>query len=137
MVTTRYQHHYGPIEAQRELDFLTYQPAVRGLDYGYGIPYFIGDGPPKQYRQWLASDATLPNRAGHGLIDARWTSGYRVRDGQHHHACGDFHVCPGCTCLAPSQYRSFAPAVVPAQASDNVGASWYTGYPMANPATRT
>ena len=45
-----YKLHYGPIYAQRELDYLTYQPGVRGLDYGYGIGYFFGFGPPKQYR---------------------------------------------------------------------------------------
>lgn len=45
-----YKVHYGPIYAQRELDRLTYQPGVRGLDYGYGIGYWFGFGPPKQYR---------------------------------------------------------------------------------------
>lgn len=45
-----YKIHYGPIYAQRELDRLTYQPGVRGLDYGYGIGYWFGFGPPKQYR---------------------------------------------------------------------------------------
>ena len=45
-----YKLHYGPIYAQRELDYLTHQPGVRGLDYGYGIGYFFGFGPPKQYR---------------------------------------------------------------------------------------
>jgi hypothetical protein len=45
-----YKICYGPVYAQRELDYLTYQPGVRGLDYGYGIGYWFGFGPPKQYR---------------------------------------------------------------------------------------
>ena len=42
-----YQECYGPIYAQRELDYLTFQPGIRGLDYGYGVGYFFGFGPPK------------------------------------------------------------------------------------------
>lgn len=45
-----YRPHYSPIFAQRELDYLTYRSGVRGLDYGYGIGYWFGFGPPKQYR---------------------------------------------------------------------------------------
>ena len=56
-----YESHYGPIEAQYELDgWMTNHPAVRGLDYGYGIGYFFGLGPAHHYshgiRAWRGSD---------------------------------------------------------------------------------
>jgi hypothetical protein len=45
-----YKKFYGPLYAQRELNYLTHQPGIRGLDYGYGCGYCFGFGPPKQYR---------------------------------------------------------------------------------------
>jgi hypothetical protein len=52
-----YKSHYGPIEAQYELEGLTYHPAIKGVDYGYGLDYFFGSGPPYHYhglRAWFA-----------------------------------------------------------------------------------
>lgn len=60
-----YKVHYGPLYAQRELDFLTYRPGVRGLDYGYGIGYWFGFGPPKQYRLLPPTRQTQGIRPGH------------------------------------------------------------------------
>lgn len=47
-----YKHHYGPIEAQGELDGLTYRPGIRGVDDGYGLGYFFGGGPAHHYHGW-------------------------------------------------------------------------------------
>jgi hypothetical protein len=65
-----------------------------------------------------------------GYIDARWNSGY-VLSSRGHHQRGCFVVCPGCSCLVPTQYRSFADLVFPRPADDRVGAAWYLGQPMA------
>lgn len=58
-----YKVHYGPIYAQRELDYLTFRPGVRGLDYGYGIGYWFGFGPPKQYRMLPPTQQTRAMQA--------------------------------------------------------------------------
>ena len=63
-----------------------------------------------------------------GYIDARWNSGYRLH-GQDHHPCGRFVICPGCSCLTPNSYRSFAPLVVPRSSDVAPGGSWYTANP--------
>lgn len=60
-----------------------------------------------------------------GYIDARWNSGY-VLPGSAHHARGHFSVCPGCSCFSPTQYRTFAPVIVP-DFGRQPGGSWYTG----------
>jgi hypothetical protein len=58
-----YKTCYGPMYAQRELGYLTYQPGVRGLDYGYGCGYFFGFGPPKRYRVQPPTRQTRPIEA--------------------------------------------------------------------------
>ena len=80
---------------------------------------------------WPGSNAGGPAR---GYIDARWNSGYLLR-GQDHHPCGRFALCPGCSCLTPNSYRSFAPLIVPRSSDAPLGGSWYTGNPWysANP----
>jgi hypothetical protein len=45
-----FKSHYGPIEAQYELDGLTHQARVKGLDYGYGVDYFFGSAPAYHYQ---------------------------------------------------------------------------------------
>jgi hypothetical protein len=68
-----------------------------------------------------AVTAQVPAR---GYIDCRWNAGYVVRN-RGHNECGRFVVCPGCSCLTPTQYRSFAGSVLPGVTAANVGFSWY------------
>lgn len=74
----------------------------------------------------MAPRAATAQQPVRGYIDARWNSGYVLRTGGHH-ACGCFVVCPGCSCLLPTEYRSFAPVAVQGASRERVGRSWYTG----------
>ena len=58
-----YQSHYGPVYAQRELDWLGQQPRIHGLDYGYGLGYFFGLGPPHHYGNGLLAAPAAAGRS--------------------------------------------------------------------------
>jgi hypothetical protein len=72
----------------------------------------------------LSATAVVAGAPARGYIDCRWNSGYVLRS-RGHHEQGCFVVCPGCSCLTPTQYRSFAETALAGTTPSDVGVSWY------------